>query len=98
MIAIFVIFFGLGALACFFAEKSGGISYKGLAQKALGKRVAPFVNRLLGILVMATAVIGGIWYQFFNVFPQKTFFWGYLLVTLVCFLLSDLVAIARFKK
>ncbi|WP_368252428.1 hypothetical protein [Enterococcus sp. 2201sp1_2201st1_B8_2201SCRN_220225] len=98
MIAIFLIFFGLGLWAYLSGGKSESIRYKGLAQKALGKQVVPFVHRILGILLMVTAAIGGIYYQFFNSFSQQTFFWGYLLITLLCFLISDLVAVARFKN
>lgn len=97
MIALFLVFFLFGILAFVTADKPDGLRYKGLAQKALGKEVIPFVHRLLGILLMLSAAVGSIWYFFFPPFSNKTFFWGYLLSTLLCFLISDGIALLRFK-
>lgn len=98
MIALFLIFFLLGLLAFVTADKPDGLRYKGLAQKLMGKQVIPFVHRLLGALVMLSAAVGSIWYFFFPPLSQQTFFWGYLLATLLCFLVSDGLALLRFKR
>lgn len=98
MIALFFVFFLFGLLAFITADKADGLRYKGLAQKLLGKQVVPFVHRVLGILLMISGAVGSIWYFFFPPLSDKTFFWGYLLGTLLCFLISDGVALARFKR
>ncbi|MEO1781245.1 hypothetical protein [Enterococcus diestrammenae] len=99
MMILFICMMILGGAALYFATKPEvGFGYKGLAYKALGKKVWCFSNRLCGILLLVVGVGGSISYFALNQPSNRRFFWAGLLAALLCFLISDLVTIQRFKN